>query len=123
VTTIALLYARWEYRKRGKLTGLGLVLLCAMLLVPNLILEYATTYKLPGNLLDYIGMVVGGFGIPASHLWRTVCRILPQGPALCWSGTNRRHAPPLMPDVGSPRYNGGMSSSLSAHHEHVRITE
>jgi protein-S-isoprenylcysteine O-methyltransferase Ste14 len=63
VTTIALLYARWEYRKRGKLTVLELVLLCAMLLVPNLILEYATTYKLPGNLLGYIGIVVGGFGI------------------------------------------------------------
>jgi hypothetical protein len=44
VTTVALLYARWEYRKRGKLTVLGLVLLCAMLFVPNLILEYATAY-------------------------------------------------------------------------------
>ena len=63
VTTVALLYARWEYRKRGKLTLLGLALLCAMLFVPNLILEYATTYELPSTLLDYVGVVVGGFGI------------------------------------------------------------
>ena len=63
VTTVALLYARWEYRKRGKLSVLGLTLLCAMLFVPHLILEYATTYEMPSTLLDYIGVVVGGFGI------------------------------------------------------------
>jgi len=44
VTTMALLYARWKYRKRGKLTVLGLALLYAMLFIPNLILEYATKY-------------------------------------------------------------------------------
>ena len=63
VTTVALLYARWEYRKRGRLTVLGLVLLCAMILVPNLILEYATTYEIPSTLLDYVGVVIGIFGI------------------------------------------------------------
>ena len=63
VTTVALLYARWEYRKRGKLTVLGLALLCAMLFVPNLILEYATTYEIPSTLLDYVGTVVGIVGI------------------------------------------------------------
>ena len=63
MTTVALLYARWEYRKRGKLTVLGLVLLCVMLFVPNLILEYATTYELPRTLLDFVGVLVGGIGI------------------------------------------------------------
>jgi len=63
VTTVALLYARWEYRKRGKLTVLGLTLLCAMLFVPNLVLEYATTYEMPSTLLDYIGVLIGGLGI------------------------------------------------------------
>jgi protein-S-isoprenylcysteine O-methyltransferase Ste14 len=63
VTTVALLYARWEYRKRGKLTVLGLGLVCAMLFVPNLILEYATTYEMPSTLLDFVGVFIGGVGI------------------------------------------------------------
>jgi len=63
VTSVALLYARWEYRKRGKLTVLGLALLCAMLFVPNLILEYATAYEMPSTLLDFVGVLVGGVGI------------------------------------------------------------
>jgi protein-S-isoprenylcysteine O-methyltransferase Ste14 len=63
VTATALVFARWEYRKRGKLSLFGLALLCAMLFVPNLVLEYATTYEMPSTLLDYIGVVVGGFGI------------------------------------------------------------
>ena len=63
VTTAALLYARWEYRKRGKLTVLGLALVCAMLFVPNLILHYATTYEMPSTLLDFVGVFVGGVGI------------------------------------------------------------
>jgi hypothetical protein len=36
VTAVALVYARWEYRVRGRLTLLGTLLLCAMVLVPNL---------------------------------------------------------------------------------------
>jgi protein-S-isoprenylcysteine O-methyltransferase Ste14 len=63
VSAAALLYARWEYRKRGKLTLLGLALLCAMLFVPNLILEYATRYEMPSSFLDYVGVIVGGSGI------------------------------------------------------------
>ncbi len=63
VTAVSLLYVRWEYRKRDKLTLLGLALICAMFFVPNLILEYATTYQMPSNLLDYVGIFVGGFGI------------------------------------------------------------
>jgi len=63
VTTLALLYARWEYRKRGRLTVFGLALVCAMLFVPNLILEYATTYQMPGTLLEYLGVLVGAAGL------------------------------------------------------------
>ena len=63
VTAAALLYARWEYRKRGKLSMLGLALVCAMLFVPNLILEYATTYEMPSTFLDYAGVIIAGFGI------------------------------------------------------------
>jgi len=63
VTMVALVYARWEYRRRGKLTLIGLLLLCAMLFVPNLVLEYATTYEMPGTLLDYFGVVVGVAGL------------------------------------------------------------
>lgn len=63
VTTAALLYARWAYRKRGKLTLWGLALLCAMLFVPNLVLEYATTFEMPRTLLDFVGILVGGIGL------------------------------------------------------------
>lgn len=63
VAAVALLYARWEYRKRGRLTILGLALLCAMLFVPNLILEYATRYEMPSTLLDFVGLLVGGAGL------------------------------------------------------------
>ncbi len=65
VTAIALLYARWEYRRFGKLSLLGMLLLCAMIFVPNLILHYATTYSMPSNWLDYVGVLIGavGFGL------------------------------------------------------------
>lgn len=60
---VALLYARWEYRKRGKLTLIGLVLVCGMLFVPNLLLEYVTSYKMPDTLLDYFGVLTGIVGL------------------------------------------------------------
>ncbi len=63
VTAVALIYARYEYRKYGKLTFVGILLLCTMIFVPNLILEYATTYEMPSTLLDYIGVFVGVTGI------------------------------------------------------------
>ncbi len=63
VAATALLYARYEYRKRGKLTFLGLALLCAMLFVPNLVIEFATTYAMPTTLLDGMGVMVGIVGI------------------------------------------------------------
>jgi protein-S-isoprenylcysteine O-methyltransferase Ste14 len=63
VSVVALLYARWEYRERGRLTFVGLALLCVMLFVPNLALDYATDYRLPSTLAGYVGVVVGGLGL------------------------------------------------------------
>lgn len=63
VTAIALIYARWEYRKRGRLTLLGFLLLVAMFLMPNIIIEFATVYEMPGTLLDYVGVSVGVVGV------------------------------------------------------------
>ncbi len=63
VSTTALLYARWEYRKRGRLTLLGLLLICAMLTVPNFVLGYSMKYEMPDTLLDYIGVIVGVAGL------------------------------------------------------------
>jgi len=63
VTAVALLYARWEYRRFGRLTLLGLFFLCIMLILPNLIIELATTYAMPKTLLDYIGVLVGVMGL------------------------------------------------------------
>lgn len=63
VTALALLVARREYRQRGRLTILGLALVCAMLFVPNLMLEYATTYEMPVTLLDYLGVLIGAAGL------------------------------------------------------------
>jgi len=74
VSTVALLYARWEYRKFGKLTLLGLLLLCAMLFAPNLVLEYATSYETPSTLLDYVGVFVGVVGLLLCLISMTVFR-------------------------------------------------
>ena len=63
VSTVALLYVRWEYRKRGRLTYFGTFLLCAMLFVPNLVIDYATNYEMPETPLDYIGVIVAVVGI------------------------------------------------------------
>ncbi len=63
VSTIALLYARWEYGKRGKLTLLGLFLLCLMLFVPNVMIHYTSDYALPATALDYFGVLVGMAGL------------------------------------------------------------
>ena len=63
VSTVALLHARWEYRRRGKLTFFGIFLLCAMLFTPNLALEFATRYELPATALDYLGVVIAVVGL------------------------------------------------------------
>jgi protein-S-isoprenylcysteine O-methyltransferase Ste14 len=63
VTAGALLFTRKEYRERGKLSLLGLGFVCLMLLVPNLILEFATTYQIPSTFIDYSGIVLGVVGL------------------------------------------------------------
>lgn len=62
VSAVALVFARWEYRQRGKLSLIGLFLLCAMLLVPNVLLHYTLSYEMPASALDYVGVVVGTVG-------------------------------------------------------------
>jgi len=52
-----------EYRRRGNLSTLGLLLLVAMFLASNLILEYATSYEMPSTPLDYVGALVGTVGL------------------------------------------------------------
>lgn len=63
LTIIALLYARWEYRKRGRLSPFGLVLLCGMLFVPNLMIHYLIDYGISGNVLDLLGIALGVAGL------------------------------------------------------------
>jgi len=63
ITPVALLFARFEYRRRGNLSTLGLLLLVAMFLASNLILEYATSYEMPSTPLDYVGALVGTVGL------------------------------------------------------------
>lgn len=63
VSVIALLYARWEYRKLGKLTIVGLLLLCLMLFLPNLLIHYATRFGMPVTPLDYFGVLVALAGL------------------------------------------------------------
>jgi len=63
ITPVALLFARFEYRRRGKLSVLGLMLLCVMILVPNLMLEFATVYAIPSTPLGYVGVLIGTAGL------------------------------------------------------------
>ena len=63
VAAVALLYARWEYRKRDKLSWFGLSLLCSMLFVPNLMLEYATSYSMPDTILEWLGVIIAVAGL------------------------------------------------------------
>lgn len=63
VAALALLNARREYRKHGKLTPVGLFLLCLMLFLPNLVLEYATRYAWPATALEFLGVFIGAAGL------------------------------------------------------------
>ncbi len=80
VSAVALVYARWEYRRRGRLTVVGLALLCTMLLVPNLVLDFATSYAVPTTMMDYVGIVVGVGGLAlclvAMIRFRAITKIL-----------------------------------------------
>ena len=62
-SAIALLYARWEYARRGKLSLLGLLLLCAMLFFPNLMVHYVFDYAPPSTALDYFGALLALTGL------------------------------------------------------------
>lgn len=74
VAVIALLVARMQYRKHGKLTALGILLLSAMLLMPNLVFEYATRYRMPDSLMDYSGVIIAVFGLILISLGTTAFR-------------------------------------------------
>ena len=79
-SALALPYARWEYRKRGRLSLVGLFLLCVMIFIPNLVLEYATSYQMPSTLMDYIGVFVGFAGIllclAGITLFRSISKVM-----------------------------------------------
>ena len=63
-SVLALLVARWEYRRRGRLTWFGLSALCALMLFPpNLVLDFATDYAWPSTALDWVGVVLGFAGL------------------------------------------------------------
>lgn len=80
ITPIALLFARFEYRKRGKLSVVGLLLLMVMIFVPNLMLDYAMVYEMPSTLLDYVGVLIGVAGtilcVLAMAVFRSPLKIL-----------------------------------------------
>jgi protein-S-isoprenylcysteine O-methyltransferase Ste14 len=63
VTAAALLFARRQYRRHGRLGWAGLLLLCLMLFVPNLMMELATRYEMPSTPLDYLGVFTGVAGL------------------------------------------------------------
>ncbi|MBT8070584.1 MAG: phosphatidylethanolamine N-methyltransferase family protein [Gammaproteobacteria bacterium] len=63
VSAIALLYARWEYRRLGKLSLLGLLLLCLMLFMPNLVFHYAVSFRMPDTMIGYTGAFISLAGL------------------------------------------------------------
>jgi protein-S-isoprenylcysteine O-methyltransferase Ste14 len=63
VSAWALWKARKDYHRLGKLSWAGLLSLWAMVFLPPLILEYATTYQVPTTTLDIIGVIVGLLGL------------------------------------------------------------
>ena len=74
ITPAALLFARFEYRKRGRLSVVGLMLIMAMIFVPNLMLDYAMEYEMPSTWLDYAGVVIGVAGTALCVLAMVVFR-------------------------------------------------
>lgn len=63
VSVIALLYARWEYPRRGHLTLVGLFLLCTMLFLPILMIYQVTRYTPPVTWVDYLGLIIAIAGL------------------------------------------------------------
>ncbi len=80
ITPSALLFARYEYRRRGKLSAIGLLLLLVMIFVPNLMLDYAIDYEMLSTLLDYVGVLIGVAGtvlcVLAMFAFRSPLKIL-----------------------------------------------
>lgn len=63
VSVLALLYARWEYGRRGHLSLIGLFLLCMMLFLPILLLYKTVDYALPVTPLDFVGLFISVTGL------------------------------------------------------------
>lgn len=78
VAVTALLYARWEYRRRGKLTLIGLLLLCIMLFIPNLMVHFTMAYGLPSTPLDFFGVVLSLAGLVLCLVGITHFRSIPK---------------------------------------------
>ena len=74
VSATALLLTRREYRKRGKLSLLGLLLVCAMLILPNLLIHYSMSYKIPTSLLEFVGVGIALLGLGLCLLSVTIFR-------------------------------------------------
>ena len=63
VAAVALFNARLEYEKHGKLTVFGLLLVCLMLFVPNVLIDYATSYSTPDSTVEYAGVALAVAGL------------------------------------------------------------
>ena len=63
VAAAALLNARREYRKHGRLTLVGLFLVCLMLFLPNMLIHYAITYSVPDTPVEWAAVVVAATGL------------------------------------------------------------
>ena len=63
VAAIALINARNEYRKFQRLTWNGLFLVCLMLFLPNVMIDYAISYSWPQTPLEYAASVIAGLGL------------------------------------------------------------
>ena len=63
VAAIALFKANRDYRERGRLSPVGLLLLCLMLFLPNLALDYATRYHWPSSPLETAGALLAAAGL------------------------------------------------------------
>lgn len=63
VAAAALFNARMEYRKHGRLTLFGLLLVCLMLFLPNVLIDYATSYSAPQSPIQYAGVVLSVAGL------------------------------------------------------------
>jgi protein-S-isoprenylcysteine O-methyltransferase Ste14 len=78
VAAFALRTARREYRTHGKLTWPGLFLVCLMLLLPNVLIDYATSYSWPDTALEYAGVLLAAGGLALCFAGIAAFRSLPK---------------------------------------------